>query len=100
MKSVSTAEIKILKIVWKKGTTTFREITEELSSYKWTRTTIGTLIQRLYKKGILKIVGKEGKSFIYESCISEKQFQKMKTEELLNLLFDEKIENLIEIYKK
>lgn len=100
MKSVSIAEIKILKIVWEKGTVTSKEIAEELSSYKWSRTTIGTLIQRLYKKGVLKIVGKDGKNFLYKSCISEKQLQKKKTEELLNLLFDGKIENLIKIYKK
>ena len=100
MRNVSTSEIKILKIVWKKGTTTTKEIAEELREYKWSRNTINTLIKRLYEKEILEIVQKKGKSFLYRSKINEEQFKRKKTEEFLNLLYEGDLSLLIEQYKK
>ena len=100
MKNISIAETEILKVIWEKGTSTSKEIADELTHCKWSRNTVNTLIKRLCEKKVLNVIGRNGKSFLYESFVSKEEFQKQKLEELLSLAFDGKIENLIKFYKK
>ena len=52
---LSTAQLEIMKIIWKRGETTISEVWQELQSRrKIARATVQTVIGRLEEKGWLK----------------------------------------------
>ncbi len=68
-------EEKVMEVLWKKGSATVSEVKKALKD-KFAHTTIMTILDRLYKKGILKRE-KEGKGYRYYTIISKEEFEKM-----------------------
>ena len=100
MKKISEAELEVLKVIWNKKVATSMDIIKELNDYSWTVNTIRTLIKRLYEKQAIQIVGKKGKVYYYKAQVSEEDYKYFKITQLLNKLFDGKIENLLDVYRK
>jgi predicted transcriptional regulator len=64
--SLSRAEWKVMKIVWRRGRAAARDVIAEASSaHDWRPSTIKTLLKRLVDKGHLKTT-RVGNSFLYE----------------------------------
>ncbi|MFA4016317.1 MAG: hypothetical protein RUDDFDWM_001420 [Candidatus Fervidibacterota bacterium] len=65
-------ESEVLRIVWKKGEASVRDVWLAMCSYGKRRayTTIMSVMVRLYQKGFLKRK-KHGKRYIYEPAISQ-----------------------------
>src|SRR5262245_3119859 len=64
--SLSRAEWKVMKIVWRRGRAAAREVVAEASNaHDWRPSTIKTLLKRLVDKGHLKTT-RVGNSFLYE----------------------------------
>ncbi len=78
-------EEKVMDILWTKGNATVKEINEELSKKgeKYAYTTIMTILDRLYKKGVLDRK-KEGKGYRYVPKLSKEQFEEMVTEKVIS----------------
>ncbi len=78
-------EEKVMDILWNKGNATVKEVNEQLSKKgeKYAYTTIMTILDRLYKKGILDRE-KEGKGYRYFPKISKKEFEEMVTEKVIS----------------
>jgi len=78
-------EEKVMDILWKRGNATVREINEELSKKgeKYAYTTIMTILDRLYKKGVLDRE-KEGKGYRYIPKLSKEEFEEMITEKVIS----------------
>ena len=78
-------EEKIMEILWEKKEATVRQIKDELSKDKenYAYTTIMTIMDRLYKKGILDR-RKEGKGYIYFPRVSKEEFEKLVTEKVIS----------------
>ncbi len=78
-------EEKVMDILWNKGNATVKEINEELSKKgeKYAYTTIMTILDRLYKKGILDRK-KEGKGYRYTPKLSREEFEEMVTEKVIS----------------
>lgn len=74
MKKISMAELEVLQVIWDKKETTSIEIIEELSHKNWNVNTTRTLIKRLLEKGVIEIVGKNGKEYTYKALIEENEF--------------------------
>ncbi len=78
-------EEKVMEIIWNKGNATVKEVNEQLtrSGEKYAYTTIMTILDRLYKKGILDRK-KEGKGYRYFPKISKEEFEEMVTEKVIS----------------
>ena len=68
-------EEKVMEVLWKKGSATVSEVKKALKD-EFAHTTIMTILDRLYKKGILKRE-KEGKGYRYYPVVSKEEFEKM-----------------------
>ncbi|WP_456464422.1 BlaI/MecI/CopY family transcriptional regulator [Persephonella sp.] len=67
-------EEKVMEFLWEKGSGSVREVRQYLGENKFAHTTVMTVMDRLYKKGILKR-DKEGKGYRYYPVISREQFE-------------------------
>ncbi|NPA52341.1 MAG: BlaI/MecI/CopY family transcriptional regulator [Aquificae bacterium] len=68
-------EEKVINIIWEKKSGTVSEVREILGKEKFAHTTIMTILDRLYKKGILKRE-KEGKGYRYFPLITKEEFER------------------------
>jgi predicted transcriptional regulator len=76
-------EDKVMEIVWKLKNATVNEVREVLGKDKFAYTTIMTILDRLYKKGILSRK-KEGKGYRYYPLISKEEFEKQVAEKVIS----------------
>lgn len=88
-------QLKIMKVLWAKGTASVGDIKEFLEAERsFAITTISTVLQRLYKKGVVDY-HKEGRQYIYKAILTEKETQTSMTSNLLNQLFGGKSSVLV-----
>jgi len=67
---LSKAELIILRVLWKDGRLSIREVYDQIYDiHKWAYTTTKTIMDRMVKKGLLK-KGKFHGVFLYKSLIS------------------------------
>lgn len=92
---ISDAELEVLKILWNKdGALSERQIIDALiKENDWHRATIQTLVRRLYEKGVVQKVKKE--IFYYSALISQEEYAKEKTSDLLNKVYGGSAKNLV-----
>jgi len=88
-------QLKIMKVLWAKETASVGEIKAILESERsFAITTISTVLQRLYKKGVVDY-HKEGRQYIYKALVTEKETQTSMTSNLLDQLFGGKSSVLV-----
>ncbi|WP_457626391.1 BlaI/MecI/CopY family transcriptional regulator [Persephonella sp.] len=68
-------EENIMEYLWKKGSGTVKEVREHLGENRFAHTTVMTVLDRLFKKGILKRK-KEGKGYRYYPVITKEEFER------------------------
>ncbi len=96
MEKISEAEYEIMKVLWEKGETTSLEIIDVLEKQKkWNPNTIRTLITRLLKKKAIKIVAKEGKTYIYTYVIGKDEYIEQESTNFLTKLYNGSINNML-----
>ncbi len=101
MVKISTAELEVMKVIWKKEKATSVEIIDELKNKKhvtWNFNTIRTLIKRLLVKGAIEIIKKESKTYTYRAVIKEEAYKTEVTRNLLNKLYHDSISELVVQY--
>ena len=86
--SIGDAELEIMKVIWKaKGPVTSLDIGKEVEDKGWKKATIATFLTRLAEKGA--IVGeKQGKLYYYTPLISQKEYRKSQTKNLISSLYN------------
>lgn len=92
---ISDAELEVLKVLWtKKEPMTERQIVEVLGQESgWHRATIQTLLRRLCEKDAVR---KDKKVvFFFSPVISETEYAKERTSDLLNKIYGGSAKNLI-----
>lgn len=90
LQKISDYELELMKIIWANGgTALYSEIADNLEKkgYKWTKSTIITLLSRLGDKGLLKI-SKIGRRNKYHSLISEQDYQTIQTRILVDKMYN------------
>ena len=88
-------QLKIMKVLWSLEKASVNQIQETLKvEREFAVTTINTVLQRLYKKGIVNF-HKEGRQYIYKPMISEKETQTSMATNLVEQLFDGKSSVLV-----
>ena len=92
MKKISDAELEVLKVIWDKNIVTSLDIIYELRRYNWSNNTVRTLIKRLLEKEAIEVIGKKNKAYYYKAKIDKEKYKYLRTQNLLNKIFEEKIE--------
>lgn len=92
---ISDSELEVMRLLWRsEEPLTTAAIRESLQkSIGWEATTIKTLIQRLYKKGIIAQEKKD--VFYYRPLVSEKEYNEWATGDLVQRLYGGKARNLV-----
>ena len=86
--SIGDAELEIMKVIWKaEGPVTSVDIGKAVEDRGWKKTTIATFLTRLSEKGA--IAGeKQGKLYYYTALITEKEYKKSQTKNLIKSLYN------------
>ena len=83
-------ESRVIRAVWENPDSSAREVLVRLSGRKnLAYTTIVTVLDRLYKKGLLKR-RKEGRAFLYRPGLNREEFNRMVTHDVLAGLLEER----------
>lgn len=86
--SIGDAELEIMKVIWKsKEPITSLDIGKEVEDRGWKKTTIATFLTRLVEKGALS-AEKQGKLYYYTPVITEKEYKKTQTKNLIKTLYN------------
>lgn len=86
--SIGDAELEIMKVIWKaKEPVTSLDIGKEVEEKGWKKTTIATFLTRLVEKGALS-ADKQGKLYYYTPLITEKEYRKSQTKNLIKTLYN------------
>ncbi len=86
--SIGDAELEIMKVIWKsKEPITSLDIGKEVEDKGWKKTTIATFLTRLVEKGALS-AEKQGKLYYYTALITEKEYRKSQTKNLIKTLYN------------
>lgn len=86
--SIGDAELEIMKVIWRaKKPLTSLDIGKEVEDKGWKKTTIATFLTRLAEKGALS-AKKQGKLYYYTALISEKEYKKSQTKNLIQTLYN------------
>ncbi len=81
-------EEKVMNIIWEKKKATVRDVLHELNKKEnFAYTTIMTIMDRLYKKGLLKRE-KKGLGYIYYPVITKEEFEKKTAEKVITELIE------------
>jgi BlaI family penicillinase repressor len=89
MKSIriSDAEWQIMAVVWEHPPVAVAEVVEKLSRQRgWHSRTIRTLLDRLTRKGALKIT-REGKRYLYDPLISLEECVRSESRSFVDRVF-------------
>jgi BlaI family penicillinase repressor len=85
--NISDAEWEVMTAVWNRPPLPAAEVVEELGkSKKWSSRTIRTLIDRLVKKGALR-VEEEGKRYLYWPKIAREECVRRESQHFLRRVF-------------
>lgn len=85
--NISDAELEVMKVIWnEKRPVTSLDICETFETKGWKKTTIGTFLSRLVEKGALS-AEKQGKLYYYTPLISQKDYRKSQTKNLISSLY-------------
>jgi len=86
--SIGDAELEIMKVIWKaKAPVTSLDIGKEVEDKGWKKTTIATFLTRLAEKGAIS-GEKQGKLYYYTPLITEKEYRKSQTKNLIKSLYN------------
>lgn len=86
--SIGDAELEIMKVIWNsKEPITSLDIGKEVEDKGWKKTTIATFLARLVEKGALS-ANKQGKLYYYTPLITEKEYKKSQTKNLIKTLYN------------
>lgn len=98
--SISDAEWKVMRILWKKSPQPAYDIIQELSSQEqWHPNTVKTLLTRLHKKGALA-VEKYKNLYLYSPLLTEEECIAVESENFLDRLFGGAIQPLLVHFAK
>lgn len=90
-------QLRIMQVLWKAGEAGVSDIQEQLKAQEERElaiTTLNTVLQRLYKRGIVNY-RKEGRQYIYRAEVSEKETQSSMASSLIDRLFKGKSSVLV-----
>ncbi len=84
---ITPLQVEVLNVLWDLGEATAHEVHERLAETTGlARKTIGTLLHRLEKQGVLKH-RQEGRAYYYRPRVTREQFRNVTVREVVGQLF-------------
>ena len=91
--NISDSELEFMKVLWKAGEAVNSQyISDAVEEKGWKRTTISTFLTRLVEKGVLSSEKRE-KFYYYNPLISQKEYRKSQTKNLIANLYNGSIKD-------
>jgi BlaI family penicillinase repressor len=92
---ITGSELEVMKLLWRaEDALPVTEIREKLQKSKgWEPATIKTLISRLVSKGVVR--QEKRNVYFYSPIITEKEYSKWATEDLVTRLYNGKVRDLV-----
>ena len=85
--TLTEAELRIMNVLWEKGSATVHEVLEALpGSPALAYNTVLTIIRILEKKGYVKHA-KDGRAHVYAPCVDRKDASRFEVRHLVNRFF-------------
>ena len=97
--SISDAESRVLKILWRDGPSTSERVIAALSEENWEISTIKTLLARLVKKRAIR-AKKEGRRYVYSAVLAREQWVTTESEGLLDRVFGGRVAPLVQHFSR
>lgn len=87
--SISDAELDVLKVLWKRGPSTVRDVNDALKRRKrrWAYNTVATLLGRLRDKGFVES-DKQGVALVFRAKVSRDKLLRNRLSELADRVCD------------
>lgn len=96
---LSETEAEVMQTIWACGRpVTSGELLRIFETQKgkvWKGQTITTFLARLVEKGLLSIVGQQGRTNIYVPCMSPEEYRRREANSLLETLYEGSIKNFL-----
>ncbi len=94
--SITDSELEIMKVLWKKGSATSREILEGVSGDEIkNRNTVKTLLMRLVAKDAVKYEKINERAYKYKPLVKEQEYITQSSDRFLDKLFEGSAKKLI-----
>jgi predicted transcriptional regulator len=88
-------QLRIMRIVWKRGEATVAEVMDELGrASRLAYTTVATMLRKMEARGLVRH-RVEGRTFIYEPLVGEAQVSRKMTDHLLERLFQGSLSGMV-----
>jgi BlaI family penicillinase repressor len=96
---LSDTEMEVMQIIWASNRPiTSGELLDIFARNKgkeWKGQTMATFLARLVEKGVLIITGRQGRTNIYEPCLSPEQYRSQEAKSLLETLYEGSVKNFL-----
>lgn len=94
---ITVAELRILKVLWREGPGTVRQVKDVLTAEGGdppAYTTVMTMMKQLAEKGALK-VDREQQTFVYTAAVRRDQVLRQRLTQFLQTVFDGQAEDMV-----
>jgi len=99
VRELTTAEEEIMKVLWQLGKGFVKDVLAELPEPKPAYNTVSTIIRILEKKELVGYTA-YGKTHEYYPLITEEQYKRFQTEQLMANYFDNSLKKLVSFFVK
>lgn len=94
---ITAAELRILKVLWKQGPRTVRQVKDALSDPAAdppAYTTVMTMMKQLAQKGALR-VDRDAQSYVYSPAVRRERVLGQRLRQFVQTVFDGKVEDMV-----
>lgn len=97
IRELTRAEEEIMRILWQLDRAFVKDVLAELPDSKPAYNTVSTIIRILEKKGLVGYTA-YGKTHEYYPLITEEQYRRFQTEQLMSNYFDNSLKKLVSFF--
>jgi BlaI family transcriptional regulator, penicillinase repressor len=99
IRELTRAEEEIMRVLWHLDRAFVKDVLNELNEPKPAYNTVSTIIRILEKKGLVGYTA-YGKTHEYYPLITEEQYRRFQTEQLMSNYFDNSLKKLVSFFVK
>ncbi len=97
IRELTRAEEEIMRVLWQLERAFVKDVLAELPESKPAYNTVSTIIRILEKKGLVGYIA-YGKTHEYYPLITEEQYRRFQTEQLMSNYFDNSLKKLVSFF--
>lgn len=97
IRELTRAEEEIMRVLWQLDRAFVKDVLAELPESKPAYNTVSTIIRILEKKGLVGYTA-YGKTHEYYPLITEEQYRRFQTEQLMSNYFDNSLKKLVSFF--